>query len=84
MHIKVMALPDKKKSFQSILLFNPVSCQDEEAILITPQIDFHRIGPLGRFGLVVAMSVHILYAVSCILSPSHAIFVRPLIGPQIT
>ena len=24
---------------------------------------FHRIGPLGRFGLVVAMSVHMFYLV---------------------
>ena len=32
--------------------------------------DFHRIGPLGRFGLVVAMSVRLFVC----LSPSHAIF----------
>ena len=37
---------------------------------------FHRIGPLGRFGLVVAMSVG--------MSPSNVIFSMPLIGPQIT
>ena len=41
---------------------------------------FHLIGPLGRFGLVVTMSVRILYV--SILSPSHAIFLRPPIGPQ--
>ena len=35
-------------------------------------IFFHRIGPLGRFDLVVAKSVHMF---AC-LSPSHAIFLR--------
>ena len=37
---------------------------------------FHQIGPLGRFGLVVATSV------SCwiYISPSHEIFFRPLIA----
>ena len=36
---------------------------------------FHWISPVGWFGLVVAMSVHIWPAVFvCILSPSHAIF----------
>ena len=34
---------------------------------------FHRIGPLGWFGLVFAMSVRVLCVVYC-LSPSHAIF----------
>ena len=38
--------------------------------------DFHRISPLGRFCLVVQMSV-------CVYSV-YAIFFRPLIGPQIT
>ena len=34
--------------------------------------NFHRIGPLGRFGLVVAMSV----CVFACLSPFHAIFFK--------
>ena len=34
---------------------------------------FHRIGPLGRFDLVVAKSVHVWLAG---MSPSHAIFLR--------
>ena len=40
----------------------------------------HQLGPLGRVGLVVAMSVYI-----CIyMSPFHVIFLRPLIVPQVT
>ena len=40
---------------------------------------FHRIGPLGRFSLVVVMSVDMwIY-----MSPPMRFF-RPLIGPQIT
>ena len=37
---------------------------------------FHRIGPLGRFGLVVAMSVCLSVCLSVCVSPSHAIFFK--------
>ena len=43
---------------------------------------FHRIGPLGRFGLVVAMSVRPSLNLSCPLPMQF--FLSPLIGPQIT
>ena len=43
-------------------------------------IHFHRIGPLGRFDHRVAKSV----CLRVCMSPFHAIFSRPLIGPQIT
>ena len=49
--------------------------------LPNPNSDFHRIGPLGRFDLVVAMSVCMLYV--CCPFPMR-FFSRPLIGPQIT
>ena len=44
---------------------------------------FHRIGPLGRFGLVVAMSVCLFVCLSvclsvCGMSPFHAIFFKVL------
>ena len=39
-------------------------------------LHFHQLGPLGRVGLVVAMSV------SCILSPSQAIFLRGRTGAE--
>ena len=43
---------------------------------------FHRIGPLGRFGLVAAMSVD-MWIYLCVPLPCDY-FSRPLIGPQIT
>ena len=43
--------------------------------------DFHQLGPLGRVGQRVDMSVCVFV---CLMSPSHAIFFRPLIGPQVT
>ena len=39
-------------------------------------IDFQRIGPLGRFVLVVAMSVCMFVCVYVCMSPSHAIFLK--------
>ena len=42
-------------------------------------IDFHQLGPLGRVGLVVDMSVCVFV---CPLPMRF--FSRPLIGPQIT
>ena len=40
----------------------------------------HQLGPLGRVGLVVDMCVCLCVC----LSPFHVIFLKPLIGPQIT
>ena len=51
-----------------------------EQILYTDKLHFHQLCPLGRVGLVVAMSV----CCRRILSPSNTIFLRPLIGPVIT
>ena len=39
-------------------------------------INFHQLGPLGRVGLVVAMSVCLCVCVFVCLSPSHAIFLK--------
>ena len=36
--------------------------------------DFHQIGPLGRVGLVVDMSMCLSVCLSVCLSPSHVIF----------
>ena len=48
-----------------------------ERLGVSRMWDFHQ---LGRVGLVVTESVCVFVC----LSPSHAIFFRPLIGPQIT
>ena len=48
-------------------------------------MDFHPIGPLGRFGLVAAMSVCVFvffYLFIC-LSPTHGIFFKAITVPQI-
>ena len=45
---------------------------------------FHQLGPLGRVGLRVAMSVCLCVCVSVILCHRVQFFSRPLIGPQIT
>ena len=46
-------------------------------------IYFHRIGPLGQFGLVVKMTVCVyVYIFICPLPMQ--LFTRPLIGPRIT
>ena len=46
----------------------PSRCKTNSIILYL--FNFHRIGPLGRFGLVVEMSIGIYIG----MSPSHAIF----------
>ena len=38
---------------------------------------FYQLGPLGRVGLAVAMSVGVVF-----LSPSHAIFLRGTTGAE--
>ena len=48
---------------------------------------FHWISPLGRFGLVVAMSVCLSVRLSvcvCLMSSPSVFFLRPLIGPHST
>ena len=45
----------------------------------TQKVGFHQLGPLGRVGLVVDMSVCVFV---CPLPMRF--FLRPLIGPQIT
>ena len=42
--------------------------------------DFYQIGPVGQVGLVVAMFV-LMYDV-CMVSPPHAIFLRPWTGAE--
>ena len=62
-------ISQKKHSFcNSAQLFSRQKGND-----VTKAI-FHQLGPLGQVGLIVAKSF-------CCLSPSHAIFLRPLIGP---
>ena len=47
---------------------------DSTCRALGPARSFHQIGPLGRYSLVVAMSVCCgLCVVCCLLSPSHAI-----------
>ena len=45
---------------------------------------FHQLGPLGRVGLRVAMSVCVFVCLCVILCHRVQFFSRPLIGPQIT
>ena len=53
-----------------------------ERCFVSRMRDFHRIGPLGRFDLVVAMSIYLsIYLFICPLS--MRVFSRPLIGPYI-
>ena len=73
-HTRIMRMPRREGS----LLMLPgslkmIDCR-RHTRLSWPWPDFfHRIGPLGWFDLVVAMSV----PDSVCLSPSHAIFLRP-------
>ena len=47
-------------------------------------LSFHQLGPLGRVGLVVVMSVYLPVCVCVVLRHHVQFFSRPLIGPQVS
>ena len=73
--IKGVKLPHRKKVFffgkfcftSRIFLVSVLLSASVEKFFVSRLQDFHRIGPLGRFGLVVSMSMCLFV----FLSPSH-------------
>ena len=47
-------------------------------------VNFYQLGPLGRVGLVVSMSVCLSVYRCVVLRHRVQLFLRPLIGPHVT